>query len=166
MWVILAATVGLAAIVDVEVNRLGEPQTLGKVSLRLPRNWQPTEEDGAAQIELRERGPEDLARTVTVRYESPSFSLDALFGSRRKEVKNETIPLPDGSVARLRVLRRALETPFGFRGVYELETIATVPDPSGKTLLISIQQISLGERSDIEANVRLIKRILDTVTFD
>lgn len=165
MWVILAATVGLAAVVDVRLNRLGEVQQIGEVSLRLPRGWQPIAEDSAAVIRLRERGDDSFVRTLTVRYDSGGFSLRDLLRERPANRTGESIRLKDGTDAQLRISRRALETQRGV-SVYDLEIEAVVPTPSGRRLLIALQQLSLGGESDVSMNVSLLRRILETVRFD
>jgi hypothetical protein len=164
MWLVLAATMGVAAVVDLRLNRLGKPVTLGEMTLRLPSGWIETDEDG--EILLRERGDEAVARTLSVRYESPRISLSEIFSGVPRVLKEQTMILEDGTKAQIRVMRRDIaRDPFSGFAYYDLTTLALVPTPSKKRVLITVRQISFGGKSDVETNLALLKRVLETVTF-
>jgi hypothetical protein len=72
MWVILAGTVALAALVDRAVNRtmtiaVSEPVTHGNMTVRLPRGWKTVPTEGtAAVVAVSEHGADEEGRTLTV----------------------------------------------------------------------------------------------------
>jgi len=167
MWIVLAATIGAATLVSANVNKLGEPRKFGELSLRLPQSWEEEgDDDDSAAIVLTERGDSPFSRALAVRYDAPSFALDLLFGSTWRRVRQEKVELQDGAAADVMVRKRSLEREYG-RGVSELEVLAVVQPPGkGRPVIISIKQLSYGgSQRDAEMNMKLMKRILETVRF-
>lgn len=71
MWVILLATVGLAALVDYDLVKamrvpLGEAITAGPFTYRLPADWKPTGRFGKGGRSVSEPSDRDGGRTLTV----------------------------------------------------------------------------------------------------
>lgn len=164
MWVILAGTVGMAAVVNSQLNRLGDPVTIDGVTLRLPSGWEAVDDDPET-IELRERGESSLVRQLTVGYGTPAFSLSELFSGGRGRAREQSVELSDGRTASLRIMRRELaRDPRGI--IYELDVSASVPTPAGKKLIISITQVSIDVKSDGKVNEMLMRKILDSVRYE
>jgi hypothetical protein len=96
MWVILAATVGLAALVNHERRRsmrvdLGAPIVSGAMSVRLPKTWQQSrvagERDGRIIAQAVEPDDQNLGRTVTItrdRVAAPVSPLEFLLASNNQ----------------------------------------------------------------------------------
>lgn len=166
MWLILGGTVGAAAFVDQRINRLGGLQRIGNVTLRLPATWKPTPDHGPSRVELREQGDEHFSRVITVAFEDSSFSLeDWISAGPGDGQEGETVRLSGGRTARVEVARRSLESVYRVKGIGELEVTAIVSTPGGRNLLITIGQLSLGGRGDVETNQKLMRRILATLRF-
>jgi hypothetical protein len=164
MWIVLAGTTGAAAWVSARSNRLDQPRSFGGVMLRLPHGWVETSESMRRGTSFIEGGDEWFARTITLRHETPTFSIDALLGGMSRVVlKTEQVPLRDGSTATVNVIRRPIEIE-GYR-VYELEMLAILEPPGRKRVLVSLEQTSAGSKRDVETNLKLMKQILGTVKF-
>jgi hypothetical protein len=162
MWLVLAGTVGMAALINVDVGRLGSPQSIDGVTLRLPR-WRPTENHGPGVIELQETGQEILARTITVRPLTLDKGLAAVLSPGAAPL--EQVDLAEGGAARISVIRRSLERQFNIRGLSEIELLAVVTPPSGRPLMISLKGISFADGGDVDVNLRLMRRILESIRF-
>jgi hypothetical protein len=106
MWVILGATLAVAALVDSHKTRslevrLGDPIPLTNATIRVPRGWLlESPEESTSTIQLREPGMEMWGRTIEIEIgkSSPAISLFKLFsGSSSKGTvdKSEVIPFGD-----------------------------------------------------------------------
>src|SRR5262245_25799739 len=81
MWIILAGTIGLAALVDARVagtrNALGPTLTIGgNVRLQLPAGWIGAEDDESF-IEARESN-DQLARAIRVKLGPPNSLFESI----------------------------------------------------------------------------------------
>jgi hypothetical protein len=164
MWVVLAGTVGAAALVDRQASKLGPPLRFDGITLQLPRDLAPTRDhDGERLVELRERGGHPyVVRTFTVR--RVAFSIRSLF--RGAPVRTEQFTLADDVAAKISVVANHVASdPETGESLKELEVLAVFTPPDGEPLLIGIKQLTFGERSEGQRNVRLLKRILQTVRF-
>ncbi len=159
MWGILAATVGMAALVDRASNRLGQTYTVGDVTLRLPQGW--LQVDASVQrVVLRERGDPMFARLLSVGFERSRSALDWILPAGDEELRVQTVELPDGRSAKLRVIERG-----NYEDASVVEVQASIPTSTGRRVVIALRQITTSDQADIEMNVRLVKRILQSVTF-
>ena len=164
MWVVLAATVGAAALVDRQAGKLGARVRFDGITLQLPRNLVATRDhDGEAVIELREGGGNAyVTRTFTVR--RVAFSIRSLF--RGAPTRTEQFKLADDVAAKISVVSNHVASdPETGESLKELEVLAVFTPPGGEPLVIGIKQFTFSERSDGQRNVKLLRQILGTVRF-
>jgi len=159
MWVILGATIGVAALVDrqkaskLEV-KLGEPVKLdGGISIRLPAGWKEVDTPSGSETLI---AVEDTAfdRAISVQLEQLSIS-DFLVG--RGGSVPEQIPMGDASGT---LRRRVIEE----RGM--LIYIASRVLTRGRVLTIMLQTSSLLTPQQIKAEKDLIKQIAASVKVE
>ena len=164
MWLVLAGTIGAAALVDVRASKLGERVPFDGITLQLPRNLVPTSEhDGEEVLQMRERGGNAfVARTLTVR--RVAFSLRSLL--RAPPTRTEQFTLADGVAAKISVVSSQVASDPETGGpVKELEVLGVFTPPGGEPLVIGIRQLTFSERADAQRNVRMLKQILQSVRF-
>ena len=164
MWIVLAGTVGAAALVDRQANKLARAVRFDGITLQLPGNLVPTRDhDGEEVIELRERGGNAyVARTFTVR--RVAFSLRSLF--RGAPTRTEQFKLADDVAAKISFVSNPVASdPETGESLKELEVLAVFTPPGGEPLVIGIKQYTFSERADGQRNGRLLKQILQTVRF-
>jgi len=160
MWVILGATIGVAALVDrqkaskLEV-KLGEPTKLdGGISIRLPAGWKEIDVPGGSETLI---AVEDTAfdRAISVQLEQLSIS-DLLIGRGRGTLQ-EQIPFGDGSGT---LSRRVYEE----QGI--LRYMATRVLPRWRLLTITLETSAMLSPQQLKAEKDLIKQIAASVKVE
>lgn len=172
MWVILAATVGVAALVNHEVRRthggeLAQPVRVSDdLSIRLPLGWRVIDEsDGYIEVQ---EGKDDAGRTLSVRIGTGGSLFESFWalggGEESRPVKAMDIPVGD-QTGRLIVRKKSLaRIDLRLRGYYEIDTSVTAPiQPGNRKLTITLSEVGRGQKSQIEGNIDLVKRIAGSV---
>jgi hypothetical protein len=173
MWIILGATIGLAALVDHKrysaLNAdLGEPRQFKAFSIRLPAAWTAPEEslNSKSLIEVREPYFGDEGRIISVMLKQPSIgeAIAVLTGADDGgEVKREeSVPMGD-TEGRL-VVRRILKTHPLFEIKYPVTVITVSRMIGDKMLIIELDpQGGRSSRKELDRDVDLMKRIAASV---
>lgn len=161
MWIVLLATVGLAAIVDRAKARslfseLDEPVTFTNFSIRLPAGWETVDEgEPGALIQLLD---EDHMRLITVSVRRPNF-LDMLMPSdapaRSARRTTEQVKVGDGD--------GTLTIYPAVGGRVEVLNVQRLI-PGVGTVEIEMQSPAGDKRRAHPANIDLIKRVAASVT--
>jgi hypothetical protein len=171
MWGILLCTIGVAAVASqlkrgASSVKLGEPQLLDSVTVRLPRGWPITDEgkDAIAAIE----GDQGDSRTVLVRERDPNDGsllswISGANGPAKRSAKSTTIRMgPTEGV--ITVTRKPIEL-MGRRTRYrDLEITASSTLPNGHILTISVNCYDL-EGSNEDAAMEVLKLVAGSVEY-
>lgn len=176
MWIILAATIGLAAVVNYRqrgmVNAdLGEPRRIDGLSIRLPRGWNDAEEriESNALIEVDEPHFELWSRTISVSFGRPSFDqvLRTLGGNGDGAgVVRHTEKIELGGEEAVLAVRRKLEYPSPRGSIYLNTTSAARQFSNGRILSITLRVYTRGGKDEMQRDIDLIKRIAASVEVD
>ena len=160
MWVILGATIGVAALVDrhkaakLEV-KLGDPVKLeGGISIRLPAGWKEMETPDASETLI---AVEDTAFDRAISVQLDQLSISDLFVSRGRGTLQEQIPMGDGSGTLSRQL-------FEEQGV--LRYMARRVLPRGRVLTITLHTSAMLPPQQLKAEKDLIKQIAASVKVE
>jgi hypothetical protein len=167
MWVILGATIGLAALVDRHLGnrldvRLGEPRELPGLTVRLPLGWETedTSDDPQTLVYLFDRSNR---RAMDVRVERPGLSELLGLGGRSRRPTRELIsqiPFGDGTG---QLTRRVGSLQSGSSYV---ELTASRGLARGGTLSISLTAPISSSQADLGREIDLIKRVAASVTIN
>ncbi len=174
MWMILGATIGLAALVDHKrynaMNAdLGEPRQFKGFSIRLPAAWTAPEEplNAKSLIEVREPYFGDEGRIISVMLKQPSIA-DAIVAltnttdDSESVKREESVPMGD-SDGRL-VVRRILKTHPLFELKYPVTVITVSRMIGDKMLIVELDpQGGRSSRKELDRDVDLMKRIAASV---
>jgi hypothetical protein len=163
MWVVLAGTVGLAALVNIDVRRkhggeLGDRITVGEISVQLPLGWRPEADDGGL---VRVREPGEYGRSVEVG-RRPTGSVFDVFKSiasgSSTPLRNSEVELASGTwrVIARRVLIEDDE------GIWP----ALVVSAAARNTCITLEDRVGARGRELEGNIDLVKRIAATVQFE
>jgi hypothetical protein len=160
MWIVLLATVGLAAMVDRAKARamyaaLDDPVHFGNISMRLPSGWEPVDDpDHSSLVHLSD---DNHARHLWVTVRRPSLMKMFIPGPQaRPSMRFTTEKIPMGDVEGTLTIYPRVEDQFELLEAQRLL-------PSGGTLEIHMESLSINRRSAHPANVDLIKRIAASV---
>jgi hypothetical protein len=170
MWLILAATVGLAALVTNDRRRasrvrLGDSVEYGTISIALPVKWKArTRAEGNPRIVVQANEPElsPRARTLTIFREQASDPLSPL----QYLIRNFNVPPPPASETDTRWTAPAAQSIGGWPGVI-VNTVAppappnTTPPrvqflactvlPSRDVIVVKLEGVGPADASDAEA---------------
>src|SRR6185295_5702611 len=133
MWLILGATIGVAALVDRQKShklevKLGDPVKLeGGISIRLPAGWKEVDVPGGDDTLI---AVEDTTFDRAISVQLDQLSISDLFVGRGRGTLQEQIPIGDGSGT----LSRRLDEEQGV-----LRYMATRVLPGGRVLTITLQ---------------------------
>jgi hypothetical protein len=160
MWVILGATIGVAALVDRQKSqklevKLGEPTKMeGGISIRLPRGWKEmdTPRGNETLIAL-----EDTAFDRMISVQLDQLSISDLFVNRGRGTLQEQIPIGDGSGT---LSRRIFEE----EGI--LRYMATRVLPRGRVLTIVLETSATLSPQQLKGEKDLIKQIAASVKVE
>ena len=164
MWVILAATVGVAALIDRRVE-LGTPEKLDGVELRLPKNWI-REVRTDSTIELTE-SDDELARRIRVKVGLPASLMDSLraLAGDDEYPPMRTMRIEIGSQPGTLVIRK--HPVPGHRGFYLVQVSASSMIPPGdRKLTITLEEVSGGRQAETDSDLSLVQRMAASVRFD
>ena len=159
MWVILGATIGVAALVDRQKSlklevKLGEHTKLeGGISIRLPAGWKEVDIPGGNDMLI---AVEDTTFDRAISVQLEQMSLSDLFGGRRGTLQ-EQIPMGDASGT---LSRRVYEE----QGV--LRYIATRVLTRGRILTIMLQTSAMLSPQQLKGEKDLIKQIAASVKVE
>jgi len=172
MWGVLLCTIGVAALAGQlkrgsSAVKLGDPQLLDSVSVRLPRGWSITDE-GTDAISAGD-GEEIERRFVLVRERDPRDGslLQWLSGANspaaKRSGKNVTIPMgPSAGV--VTITRKPIEG-IGRRSPYrDLEITATSTLPNDHVLTITVSCFDLNGNNEGVA-MDVLKLVAGSVEF-
>lgn len=175
MWLILAATVGLAALVNARQKSslnadLGPAQRFPGFQLRVPQQWIPSEDPSNPQalLEVHEPHFDQAARTLSVSVRQPSIVdvVEALIPAERNSIKRVEKLMIDGAEGMLVVRREAILFMPG-ASYYQTTVTASRPLGGGKTLELSLTGPSArASKREMERDVELVKRIAATIVVD
>lgn len=166
MWVVLGATVGLAALVSHEKRQaqradLGPPQQVGGVWLRLPEGWQSSVEasdDQTLKVVVSEPGGSLYRRTLLIELERSSLSfLDLLMGRFPAGGK----PLRFGPVEGRTSVHRYVE-----QGVKIAVIEGQASLPTRQVLRMRLWVVGVRDEARLQANVDLFERLAASLSFD
>ena len=167
MWVVLAATVGLAAVVNRELRKthggeLGDSITIGNdVTLRLPHRWVEVDSDDNS-ISVREPGADaQMGRTLEVTVGAPASPFDLLRSltdaqSFAGTVQQMTVPV-GSQTGTLLVRKRHLG-----EGYYQITVTVSATIPKSRRLTITLSEISAGQKR-VRGDIDLVKRVAASV---
>ncbi|MGH7179893.1 MAG: hypothetical protein ACREJC_21130 [Tepidisphaeraceae bacterium] len=171
MWALLACTVGLAALVDVDKRSamntvLGSPAGLETVSFAIPRGWQVVQradEDGLVAIIAVEQLDVQRARQLTLSERSPRTStwLDQFTGGSRRASRRAGASDSDVQFGNVPGTLRVTTIPLGERGGKVVEcrrAIATAELPSGAIVSISLDSFDGNRRFNAD-NDELVRKV-------
>jgi hypothetical protein len=178
MWVILAATVGLAALVNHERRRsmrvhLGAPIVSGAMTVRLPKTWQQSraagDRDGRVVAQAVEPDDQNLGRTVTItrdRVAAPVSPLEFLLSSNNQILSLELLtaqhartsgeqlvePITVGGWpgVLVRGVRAAGRGSNGANNLPHKELYGATVLPSGHAIVVKLEGDRPAELSDVE----------------
>ena len=190
MWVVLGATVGLAALVNHERRRsmrveLGSPTTHGWLVVRLPKTWQQsasTERDDRIVARAIEPDEQGLGRTITITRDritrpiSPleflltsdaqMLGLDLLLAQDPKGGKDLVEPITVGGQpgVLVRGVRAAGRNGGGNRAgsLPHKEIYGATVVPSGHAIVVKLEGDRPGELSDVE----IVKQLADAIEIN
>jgi hypothetical protein len=167
MWVVLAATVGLAAVVNRELRKthggeLGDPITIAQdVTLRLPHHWVEADSDDDS-ITVREPGANaQMGRTIEVTVGAPASPFDFFrsltdgenFGGN---VQQMTVPV-GAQTGTLLVRKRHLG-----EGFYQITVTVSAMISKNRKLTITLREINQGQKR-VRGDTDLVKRVAASV---
>jgi hypothetical protein len=178
MWLILGATIGLAALVDHRQHKflsadLGEPRQFEGFSIRLPSAWSAPEDQRNPQavVEVAEPYFDYDGRVISVTLKQPSLvdAVSALAGAGREEgtIKlSEKIPMGDG-MGTLMVRKLVVQHPLWGMLYSSTNVTASRTLPSGKMLIIELTRGGgRSNKKQQDRDVELMKRIAAAVKID
>ena len=170
MWIVLAGTVGLAAVVDRQVSRtrggeLAPPVSLADAKVRLPKGWVVAEDDDS-MIEVHESGDDEMGRQLRVKIGPPSSlieSLRALTDDATAEGSIQSMKITIGGQSGTLVVRKR---PID-RGIYLVQiSAASIIPPGNRKLTIQLQEIGEGRKPQIQSDIDLVKRVAASVVIE
>src|SRR5881227_1032133 len=176
MWLILAATIGLAALVSAHRRTalqvaLASPQTVKHVTIALPKDWEvtPNRNDLAPTFLTARPSDDDSVRIVVTLDPLPQHRTPlqmALPGSgKRGRDKITQAPLTIAGNPGVLISYAQKQSMRGFPGQDDLEmdvksVVAATVLPSGKGLSIELNDIGEPEPADLD----LVRRIVASIS--
>jgi hypothetical protein len=165
MWVLLACTVGVAALVDWDIRRsgaIGQTQdiVLQSVSLKVPAKWELSDEESSGSIttvRVIEPIRSPLRRLITISEADPS---EAGPLTRPRGRRTEVIPFGASGTGYLSVSRTSLSMELGTEeGTEQLHISATGQIENGPIITITLDSLQMDDRPPVEQSKTLVKRI-------
>ena len=166
MWLVLAATLGLAYVVSTHRARaerldLDESESIGDVRVRLPRDWRIGEGSDDSVVAVDPNRPRQIVMLEVALPEGkkPEWALPRHGGVPSRSIRE----LPFPGLHRTGVMASGRGTTITEDGHLEVQQViaAAVELAPGKALVLRIEQS--GPRPD-KSNEELLKRIAATVT--
>jgi hypothetical protein len=165
MWVLLACTIGVAALVNWDIRRNGangqtQEIVVQSVSLQVPARWEVSDEESSGSIttvRLIEPIRSPLRRLITISEADPG---DVGPLTRPRGRRSEAIPFGANGTGYLSVSRTSLSLEDGAdEGTEQLHISATGQIEKGPIITITLDSLQMDDRPPAEQSRMLVKRI-------
>lgn len=166
MWVLLACTVVVAALVDWDIRRSGANElkqdvVLRSIAVKVPDKWEVFEDDESAgsiaTVRIVEPKRAPLRRVITITEADPA---EAGPLKRPRGGSSDVIPFGANGTGYLSLSRTALSMDVGAdEGPEQLHISAIGQIDNGPILTITLDSLQIDGRPPIEQSKTLVKRI-------